>query len=125
MPIVEENVQSGDAGRASLANIDRAGETSCDMEPAKLDHLMAARKIAGLTSRQRQIMRLVLSGQPSKIIAADLGISRRTVENHRASIMRRTAARSLPELVLLAVFAETVPIPSPPATNAEVRTRSV
>lgn len=36
----------------------------------------------GLTPRQRQIMELVLAGQPSKNIAADLGISQRTVEKH-------------------------------------------
>ena len=51
-----------------------------------------------LTSRQRQIMDMVLAGQPSKNIAADLGISQRTVEKHRASIMDRTGARSIPDL---------------------------
>jgi two-component system CheB/CheR fusion protein len=46
-------------------------------------------------------MDLVLAGHPSKNIAADLGISQRTVENHRASIMQRTGARSLPALAQL------------------------
>ena len=45
----------------------------------------AAAHVAGLTARQRQIMDLVLAGHPSKNIAADLGISQRTVENHRAA----------------------------------------
>lgn len=54
-----------------------------------------------LTARQLQIMGLVLEGQPSKNIAADLGISQRTVESHRASIMHRTGARSLPALAQL------------------------
>jgi FixJ family two-component response regulator len=39
---------------------------------------------------RRQIMEQLLAGQPSKIIAANLGISQRTVENHRAAIMKRT-----------------------------------
>jgi two-component system CheB/CheR fusion protein len=47
----------------------------------------------------------VLAGQPSKNIAADLGISQRTVENHRASIMKRTGSESLPALARLAVTA--------------------
>jgi len=58
----------------------------------------AANRIASLTARQRQIMELVLAGHPSKNIAADLGISRRTVESHRASIMKKTGSKSLPAL---------------------------
>lgn len=63
-----------------------------------------------LTVRQRQIMVLVLSGHPSKNIAADLGISQRTVENHRAAIMRKSGSKSLPALARLALAAgETLP----------------
>jgi two-component system CheB/CheR fusion protein len=63
-----------------------------------------------LTPRQRQIMVLVLSGHPSKNIAADLGISQRTVENHRAAIMRKSGSKSLPALARLALAAgETLP----------------
>ncbi|MFN6006410.1 MAG: LuxR C-terminal-related transcriptional regulator [Paracoccaceae bacterium] len=60
----------------------------------------------GLTRRQLQILGLVLAGHPSKNIAADLGISRRTVESHRAAIMHRTGATSLPALARLAVGAD-------------------
>jgi two-component system CheB/CheR fusion protein len=65
----------------------------------------ATAQIGGLTERQKQIMKLVLAGAPSKNIAADLGISQRTVENHRAEIMKRTGAKSLPELARLALAA--------------------
>ena len=65
----------------------------------------AAEHVAGLTSRERQIMELVLAGHPSKNIAADLGISQRTVENHRASIMKKTGVKSLPALARLALAA--------------------
>ena len=61
--------------------------------------------MAGLTTRQRQILDMVLDGQPSKNIAADLRISQRTVEKHRAEIMKRTGARSLPALARIALFA--------------------
>lgn len=65
----------------------------------------AANQKAALTPRQRQVMELVLAGQPSKIIAADLGISQRTVENHRAAIMKKTGSKSLPALAHLALSA--------------------
>jgi two-component system CheB/CheR fusion protein len=65
----------------------------------------AATHLAGLTPRQREVMNRVLAGEPSKNIAADLGISQRTVENHRASIMKRTGSKSLPALARLALVA--------------------
>jgi two-component system CheB/CheR fusion protein len=48
---------------------------------------------------------MVLAGHPSKNIAADLGISQRTVENHRASIMAKTDTKSLPALARMAIAA--------------------
>ena len=65
----------------------------------------AVNHLAGLTPRQHEIMGLVLAGRPSKNIAAHLGISQRTVENHRASIMRKTGSKSLPALTRLALVA--------------------
>jgi two-component system CheB/CheR fusion protein len=50
-------------------------------------------------------MEMVLAGHPSKNIATDLGISQRTVENHRMRIMRRTGSKSLPALARLALIA--------------------
>lgn len=61
--------------------------------------------LSNLTPRQEKVLQLVLAGHPSKNIAADLGISQRTVENHRAAIMRRTGAKSLPALARMAVGA--------------------
>ncbi len=66
----------------------------------------ASTPMARLTPRQKQVMDLVLAGHPSKNIAADLNISQRTVENHRAAIMRRTGAASLPALVRLSLGVE-------------------
>ena len=66
---------------------------------------IAAGQIACLTDRQLQIMGLVLEGYSSKIIAANLGISQRTVVNHRALIIKKTGSRSLPALTRLALAA--------------------
>lgn len=63
----------------------------------------AADHMDSLSPREKQIMTLVLAGHPSKNIAADIGISQRTVENHRASVMRKMGAKSLPELARLVV----------------------
>ena len=65
--------------------------------------LEAANVLERLTPRQREVMALILAGHPSKNIAADLCISQRTVENHRAAIMYRTGATSLPALVRLSL----------------------
>ena len=62
------------------------------------------RRIAGLTARERQILQSVVEGKSSKQIARRLGISQRTVENHRARFMKKIGARSLPELVRLTII---------------------
>jgi two-component system, chemotaxis family, CheB/CheR fusion protein len=66
---------------------------------------LATVKIENLTPRQRQILNLVLAGSPSKNIAADLRISQRTVDNHRAAIMRKVGAKSLSALIRIALAA--------------------
>ena len=66
--------------------------------------LAAQTRVADLTLRQREIMELVVAGNPSKIIAAKLCISQRTVESHRATIMKKTGAKSLPALARLALY---------------------
>jgi two-component system CheB/CheR fusion protein len=88
-----------------LASVARALEQSRDEAARGAWRADAARHVASLTPRQREIMARVLEGQPSKNIAADLGISRRTVESHRASIMTKTGAASLPALARLALAA--------------------
>lgn len=59
---------------------------------------IAARK-ASLSRRERQVLELVLSGQASKNIAVDLGLSRRTVEHHRRRINTKMGTRSIADLV--------------------------
>lgn len=93
-------------GRADLlASVERALEQSRDSSKLAARRQGAASRLGELTERQREIMELVLAGHPSKNIAADLGISQRTVENHRAAIMKKTGSKSLPALARLALAA--------------------
>jgi two-component system, chemotaxis family, CheB/CheR fusion protein len=91
--------------RELLESVDNALGQSRNSSKLLVSQETAAGTIAGLTPRQRQIMELVLAGHPSKNISADLGISQRTVENHRASIMEKTGSKSLPALARLAFSA--------------------
>ncbi len=52
-----------------------------------------------LTPREKQVLEHVLAGHPNKATAEVLMISRRTVEHHRAAVMQKTGARSVPELI--------------------------
>jgi two-component system CheB/CheR fusion protein len=89
-----------------FASIEQALEHIRDSGKLSVRREAAATRLAGLTARQRQIMELVLAGHPSKNIAADLGISQRTVENHRAAVMKKTGSHSLSALIRLALAAD-------------------
>jgi two-component system response regulator FixJ len=56
-------------------------------------------RLRTLTPRERQVVDLLCEGQSNKIIAGKLGISVRTAEHHRAHVMEKLGARSLPALV--------------------------
>jgi DNA-binding NarL/FixJ family response regulator len=62
-----------------------------------------------LTSRERQVLLGIVEGRTNKQIAADLGISHRTVETHRESLMRKLHIRTVAELTRFAIEAGIVP----------------
>ncbi|HWZ24017.1 MAG TPA: response regulator transcription factor [Verrucomicrobiae bacterium] len=59
-------------------------------------------RLASLTPRERQVLPLVVSGLPNKLIAAELRISEAVTKVHRSQLMRKMRADSLPDLVRLA-----------------------
>lgn len=64
-----------------------------------------AAKLALLTHREREVMDLVVAGRVSKQIAAELAISKKTVDVHRARVMKKLRVDSVPALVELALSA--------------------
>jgi two-component system response regulator FixJ len=62
-------------------------------------------RIATLTPREAEVMQLVTEGKANKVVAADLGVSQRTVEIHRAHVMEKMGAGSLAELVRMVLDA--------------------
>jgi two-component system, LuxR family, response regulator FixJ len=61
------------------------------------------RRLATLTRREREVLDSLVKGQSNKLIARDLGITTRTVESHRAALMSKMEARTIAELVQLAL----------------------
>jgi two-component system response regulator FixJ len=63
------------------------------------------RRLALLSSRERQVLDGLISGKPNKIIAYDLGISIRTIEIYRAHVMTKMGANSLSDLIRMTLIA--------------------
>lgn len=78
-----------------------------------------AARLESLTPRELEVMRRVVSGQANKVIAIDLGISKKTVEAHRARVMEKMAVRTVADLVRAQVMVQGNGASSDP--KAEVR----
>jgi two-component system response regulator FixJ len=90
---------------ALLAAIDEAMLRAAAARPSPDQEIVISR-IGRLTPRERQVMDLVVAGQPNKVIADRLQIAVRTVEIHRARVMDKMEARSLSDLVRMALRIE-------------------
>jgi two-component system response regulator FixJ len=65
----------------------------------------AAERVGALSPRERQVLDLLVTGRPNKVIAYDLGLSVRTVEVHRARMLDRLGTHNAAEAIRLAVLA--------------------
>jgi FixJ family two-component response regulator len=82
--------------------------SKCFLIKAKLDQAVQEktdnkRKLSLLTHRESQVLDKMIDGKQNKVIGAELGISTRTVEIHRANIMHKLNARSLSDVVRIAI----------------------
>jgi len=92
-------------GKIIFAAVERAAATRRARLFASESANAALQRLAALTPRERDVLRHLIAGSPSKIIAYQLKISPRTVENHRARLMDKMRVASVAELVRLALEA--------------------
>jgi two-component system response regulator FixJ len=88
-----------------LEAVGRAMEQGKRLQQAQASAAEAAARLAGLTPREREVLDLLVSGLSNKAVGNELGASPRTIEVHRARILEKLQARSLPELVRLVLAA--------------------
>ncbi len=89
-----------------LDRIDQALTTSNEQEQQSARKKSVQNQLQTLTPREQEVMQLVVHGSANKVIAMDLGVSQRTVEIHRARVMEKMQARSLAQLVRMALLIE-------------------
>ena len=89
--------------------LDRIGEAlaaSAEELHRRASRASLDRRLGGLTEREREVLRLVISGKTSKAIASALDISVKTVENHRHNIMTKAGVASVARLIAWATEAD-------------------
>jgi RNA polymerase sigma factor (sigma-70 family) len=82
-----------------IDRVQRALARDQENRMALSQHSKIRTRLESLTPREREVLELMTRGKPNKVMAADLGISQRTVEIHRARVMEKMEARSLAQAV--------------------------
>lgn len=88
-----------------IDKINTALNTHRELREKNQDIAKIRANIASLTSREREVLDMMVNGNANKVIAIDLGISQRTVEIHRARVMEKMQTHSLAQLVRMAIAA--------------------
>jgi FixJ family two-component response regulator len=87
-----------------LELVDEARSRFIQREDERAKAALAYELHAALTSREREVMALLIEGLPNKLVADRLGISTRTAEHHRAAVMRKMKARTISHLFQMAML---------------------
>jgi PAS domain S-box-containing protein len=90
----------GDPSRGDLSRADPSGADPSDADPSKV-----LARMSQISTRESQVLSGLVDGKSNKSIGLALGISPRTVERHRANLMKKMSASSLSELVRMTVEA--------------------
>jgi two-component system response regulator FixJ len=93
------------ADEVLLGAVRSAIERRTSNAEVEAERAAVAARLATLSARERQVLDGLISGNPNKTIAFDLGISPRTVEVYRANLMTKMQAGSLSDLVRMALLA--------------------
>jgi len=94
---------------ALLESIERALHWNDRAYEERLERATLQARMASLTPRERDVFELVAADEPIKVIARQLGISFRTVELHRAHIIKTLQARSLSDLIRMGIIVNSNP----------------
>jgi len=89
-----------------IDRIQRALERDSRSRAALDEHSRIRQRLDSLTPREREVLTLMTRGKPNKVMAAELGVSQRTVEIHRARVMEKSGAASLAQLVRMVMDLE-------------------
>src|SRR5579864_4493480 len=89
-----------------IDRIQRALERDARNRAALAQHRRIRERFESLTPREREVLALMTRGKPNKIMAAELGVSQRTVEIHRGRVMEKSGAASLAQLIRMVLDLE-------------------
>lgn len=87
-----------------LESINKALRVDKNNRDKQEENALAEAKFALLSPREIQVLQGIIAGKQNKVISSELNISLKTVEAHRASVMKKMGVKSVPELVKLVII---------------------